>query len=205
MRILFSRHGESEANIQHIISNRDLPHKLTKVGVSQALALAETLTDWNVKKIITSPILRAQETAEIVAETLGLHPTISAALREFDCGLMEGRKDEEAWAAHLAVIHAWDEERDYERRILPDGESFNDMKARFLPFITDLIAKNIHLSDDILLISHGGMLHQMLPLIFANVDRAFTKHHPLGNCDLVVAHPQNEKLVCSGWAGVKIM
>jgi broad specificity phosphatase PhoE len=205
MRILFSRHGESEANIQRVISNRDIPHKLTKAGVSQAFALAETLMDWNVKKIITSPILRALETANIVAETLGLHPTISTALREFDCGLMEGRKDEEAWAAHQGVIHAWDEERDYKRRILPDGESFNDMKARFLPFITVLIAKNKHLSDDILLISHGGMLHQMLPLIFANVDRAFTKRHPLGNCELVVAHPQNTKLVCSSWAGIKLM
>ena len=41
MRILFTRHGESEANIQHIISNRSLPHQLTEKGVDQAAALAE--------------------------------------------------------------------------------------------------------------------------------------------------------------------
>ena len=205
MKILFTRHGESEANVEQIISNRNLPHHLTKLGISQAIDLAETLADCNVKLIYSSPIPRAQETAEIVANKLGLSFSITPALREFDCGMLEGRGDEEAWAAHTAVVRAWDEDKDYEQRIEPDGESFNDMSARFVPFVTGLIEENQYLDGDILLISHGGLLHQMLPLVLSNIDRAFTNQHRLGNCDLVITHLQYRQLFCTDWTGAKIM
>ncbi|MBV7327458.1 histidine phosphatase family protein [Chloroflexi bacterium TSY] len=181
MRILFTRHGESEANVQRIISNRNLPHKLTQTGISQAFALAKRLVDsYDVRLIGASPILRAQETAAIVAESLGLSPATYPALREFDCGMMEGRGDSEAWAAHQAVVRAWDEEKDFDQCIEPDGESFNDIKERFLPFVARLIKENQVQSGDILLISHGAVLLQMLPLVVANVDRAFTKQNSIG-------------------------
>jgi probable phosphoglycerate mutase len=203
MNILFTRHGESEANVQQIISNRDLPHKLTTLGISQALALAETLTTWNVKKVLTSPIVRAKETGSLIAKKLGVPLSVSPALCEFDCGKMEGRGDEGAWRAHEAVTRAWDEDQDYDCRILPDGESFNDMKVRFLPFLANIIAEKDQ-PGDILLVSHGGMLHQMLPVILANVDRTFTKHYPLGNCELVVTQTPSVNLVCKEWAGIRL-
>ena len=206
MRILFTRHGESEANIQRIISNRDLPHHLTAAGISQSAALAETLmVKWNVTKALASPILRAKETGDIIAEKLGVPLVISTALREFDCGIMEGRSDVDAWAAHHAVIHAWGEKQDYAFRIMPDGESFDDIKARFLPFVAKVIQENRELSGDVLLVSHGSVLHQMLPLVLANVDRNFTKQHPLGNCALVVTQPQDATLMCTDWAGVNLL
>ena len=203
MEILFTRHGESEANIQQIISNRDLSHKLTTVGLSQSLALAETLRKWNIERVITSPILRAKETGSIIAKELGVSLRVSPALSEFDCGMMEGRSDEDAWSAHEAVTRAWDEDQDYDGRILPDGESFNDMKTRFLPFLMNIVEGQGQ-QGDILLVSHGGMLHQMLPLALANVDRTFTKRHPLGNCELVVTQPQSTHLVCTEWAGIEL-
>jgi len=205
MRILITRHGESEANIQEIISNRNLPHRLTPVGVSQSLALAETLVKWKVKKVIASPILRAKETASIIAEKLNVPMIVSPAIREFDCGMMEGRKDDDAWMAYQALTRAWDEDQDFDCRIMPDGESFNDMKARFLPFLANIIEEKDHHLGDVLLVSHGGMLHQMLPLVLANVDRAFTKRHSLGNCEFVITQSQNTNLVCTEWAGIKLM
>ena len=205
MKILFTRHGESEANVLQIISNRDLPHQLTSVGISQAVKLAEVLMHWNVKRVIASPIVRAQETGNIIAEKLGIPLAVSPALMEFDCGKMEGRGDVTAWQAHQAVTRTWDEAQEYDARIQPDGESFNDLKARFLPFITNIMKDEDHNRGNFLLVSHGGMLHQMLPLVIANVDRRFTKQHPLGNCELVVTQPQNTKLVCTEWAGVNLV
>ena len=203
MRILFTRHGESEANIQHVISNRDLPHKLTRLGIAQSLGLAEYLRRWSLSTILSSPVLRARETAEIISRALGIPFMPSPALREFDCGLMEGRGDDEAWAAHQAVTRAWDEDRDHDRHIPPDGESFNDMRARFLPLITDLTSGREKQTGDILLISHGGMLHQMLPLILLNVDRGFMNSHPLGNCALIETRPGNAGLFCISWNGIR--
>ena len=205
MRLLFARHGESEANIQRIISNRDLPHPLTRTGIAQATAFADRLVDQPVKAIWSSPIVRAQETASIIAERLGLSFTTSPALREFDCGRMEGRRDEEAWVAHHAITQAWDDACDYDCRIEPDGESFNDMKARFLPFVANLPAQAVHRAGDILVITHGALLHLMLPQLLANVDRAFTRQHPLANCDLVIVLHQNGQLVCSHWADIQLL
>ena len=112
---------------------------------------------------------------------------------------MEGRRAEEAWIAHQEVVRAWDEDKDYERRIEPDGESFNDLKARFVPFIEQLLLENEDQTGDILLISHGGMLHQMLPLVLTNVDREFTRRHSLGNCELVITFGTIGQQVCKKW------
>jgi len=205
MSILFARHGESEANIQYVISNRDLPHKLTPVGVTQAADLAERVASrYDVTMIGTSPILRAKETAKIVSDRLGLPYEIFPGLREFDCGGAEGRSDAGAWAIHNAVVRAWKIEKDYNQYIPPDGESFNDMKSRFLPLITRLIEKHQQLGGDILLISHGGLLNHMLPLVITNIDQAFTSENPLANCELITIRSVNGQLFCAEWGGLHL-
>lgn len=205
MRVLFARHGESEANRQRVISNRDLPHPLTPRGVAQSLALARTLIGREVGQVIASPIPRAWQTAALVADALGVPCSTSPALREFDCGAMEGRGDDEAWAEHAALVRAWDEEHDEQRRIPPDGESFADLRARFLPFVASLVAGPVAGRDsragDVLLVSHGGLLHHLLPLVLGNVGREFTDGHPLGHCALIVARVHSGRLVCTEWAG----
>jgi len=200
MKIFFTRHGESEANILRIISNRDLPHHLTEKGITQAQMLAETLRKCSIMKIYCSPIPRARQTAEIIALELGVPSQVEDALREFDCGEMEGRGDPEALAAHRAVMEAWLTKQNTLARIPPDGESYEDMKGRFLPFIQQLLGKG----EDVLLITHGALLLNMLPLVLTNIDDAFCQSHLLGNCELVVAETNTSGLVCKNWAGKKI-
>ncbi|MDX1414756.1 MAG: histidine phosphatase family protein [Candidatus Promineifilaceae bacterium] len=204
MKLLITRHGESEANVRQIISNRDLQHVLTQKGKEQALQLADDLAAYDVNDIYCSPILRARETAEIVACRLELGFTITDALLEFDCGMMEGRGDAEAWQAHSATVRAWDVYRQYDRCIPPDGESFHDMQDRFLPFMAEITGQSEGTATDILLISHGGMLHQMLPLFLANIDRDFTRRNQLKNCALVVAEEGNGGWRCVEWSGRKM-
>ena len=204
MRILFSRHGESEANIQQIISNRDLPHHLTARGAEQAAALADRLAGWPVRMVLCSPILRARETAAILADRLSVPFTSADALREFDCGIMEGRGDEQAWAAHQTAMQTWLERAEYDFRISPDAESFADVRARFVPLIDQLMSAKTFTDGDVLLVSHGSVLHMMLPLVLANIDRQFVRAHPLGNCDLIVTAVVDGKLVCNEWAGIPV-
>ncbi len=199
MKIYFARHGESEANILRIISNRDLPHPLTQKGIAQAHDLANTLRKYTIQRIFFSPIPRTRETAEIVAPELGIPYEVADALREFDCGGMEGRGDPEALAAHQAVMEAWLTKKDTSARIPPDGESYEDMKARFLPFINQLLANG----EDALLITHGALLINMLPLVLTNIDDAFCQAHLLGNCELVIAETGASGLVCIEWADLE--
>jgi broad specificity phosphatase PhoE len=199
MKLFFTRHGESQANIERIISNRTLPHALTAKGRAQAVALAEQLATTKLAAIYASPILRAQETAQILAAHLGAPVFTSDALREFDCGSMEGRGDEDAWAAHHAVTAAW-ASHDY-AQCIPGGESFIDMQQRFVPFVDQLVAQHADQAGDILLVGHGSLLHHMLPLVLRNVDRAFVAEHPLRNCACVCAAVHEDGLYCTNWDG----
>lgn len=56
MRLIFARHGESQANVERIISNRALPHGLTAKGRAQAETLAlrlDVCTIWDENDIET--------------------------------------------------------------------------------------------------------------------------------------------------------
>ncbi|MEZ4728873.1 MAG: histidine phosphatase family protein [Caldilineaceae bacterium] len=126
----------------------------------------------------------------------------SDALREFDCGDMEGRGDEEAWAAHHNVTVAW-ANGDYAHYI-PGGESFLDMQTRFVPFIQGLLQQHSHKDGAILLIGHGSLLH-MLPLVLTNVNRAFIDQHGMPNCVYIFTVVEDGKLVCRQWEDDKLM
>jgi len=107
MRLYFVRHGQSEANVQSVISNRDLPHPLTELGRQQAMQLAQAMAAVPVTRIYSSPLLRARQTAEILSAALGAPIEITDALREFDCGIAEGRSDDEAWSLSRRVMDDW--------------------------------------------------------------------------------------------------
>ena len=203
MRLYFVRHAQSEANVQRVISNRDLPHPLTELGRQQAEALARSLADVPVVAIYSSPILRAAQTAQIGAAFKGLPVEFIDALREPDCGIMEGRSDEEAWAEHDRVAYDWAMLRKFDSRI-EGGESYNDLRARFAPFLDSLVAAHGDTDHNLLLITHGSLLYLMLPLVLVNIDLASVGEYPMPNAGVIVVEKQMNDLVCLEWCGVKL-
>ena len=204
MKLTFVRHGESEANVLHEISNRGLKHPLTIHGQQQATDLARALQGASFRHIFTSPILRAVQTAQTLTEALRIPYEITDALREYDCGILEGRTDAEAWQAFDALTESWLTRHDWEARI-EQGESFNDIRARFLPFIADLVANNEATDNDILLVGHGGIYRCMLPLILKNVSHDFALAHPLRYTAAIIAEGTPSGLVCSSWSGINML
>ena len=199
MKLYLVRHGESEANIQHIISNRQSPLGLTSRGKGQANALAENLKDLPITAIYSSPVLRARETAEILSQKFHIQYQITEALREYDCGILEEKSDDESWKLHGEIAEDWTLNHNYLRK--PDGgETFLDIQNRFLPFIKLLKQVN---DEHILLIEHGGLFHLMLPLILTNIDDHFVKSHGLGHTDCVIAELQSNGLVCKQWGEIQ--
>ncbi len=68
MLLYLIRHGQSEANI----SNLDLPDApLTPLGVSQAEAVARFLEAEQIRLVISSPLRRALQTADVLCRTWG--------------------------------------------------------------------------------------------------------------------------------------
>jgi len=201
MQLVFARHGLSTANERRIISNRHLPHFLTEVGRTQARDLAQRLAQGGpIARIYASPIPRARETAEILA---GDQPvTTSNALREVDCGVVEGRDDEEAWSIHDAVERAWAQGNLGAR--VEGGESLIEVEARFTPFVKEVVEQHASTPGMTVVVSHGTVLLEMLPRLLANVERQWAGQVPLGNCDVVRVQVVGQDLICSSWAGVNI-
>ncbi len=198
MRIYFVRHGQSEANVQMVISNRDLFHPLTELGWQQAEALARSLADVPLAAIYSSPIVRAAQTAQIVAAARGLPVELADALREPDCGIMEGRSDEDAWAEHDRVMRDWVVLRQFDSRI-EGGERYSDLRARFVPFIDRLITAHGDSDHNLLLITHGSLLYLMLPLVLSNIDLATVGDYPMPNTAVIIAEKQANELRCLTW------
>jgi len=203
MRIYFTRHGESQANLLNEISNRGLKYGLTRTGREQAAALADRLQNLRLTCLYTSPLLRAIETSVIVANRLGLEYTVVDALREYDCGVAEGRSDAEAWQSVRALFGAWLMEKRWEQRI-EGGESFVEIRERFVPFIEGLVQKHGSTEAGIVCVSHGGMYWTMLPEVLKNVNTELIAKHEFGYASCVVAEWRPEGLYCVEWDGAAI-
>ena len=199
MRLLFARHGESESNVRHVIANRVSDHPLTATGRRQAEVLAEAVRAEGVSRIISSPIRRAVETAAIVGRALDVGPEVADALREPDCGIYEGRSDDRAWLAHDDIERAWLVDGRADTR--PEGgESLVDLRARFIPFVSRLVAADGDRGTIVLLVGHGSLYRCVLPEILDGIDRAEVRRGYLGHTRYVVAESGPDgHLTCLDW------
>ena len=202
MRLIFARHGQSEANVLRLMSNRDLQHGLTELGRAQAGELAASLASEKPAVLYCSPLLRAIQTAEIVGAACELVPHPVDALREPDCGDLEGKGDPESWRIHDATVAAW-LARDADARP-PNGESFNDIRARFLPFIDGLVGAYRAMPVTLALIAHGSLLGRMLPQLCANLPIDAAIRYGMLNAQPIVVEVRPRGLLCVAWAGTAI-
>ena len=95
-RVFLVRHGEME-NLTHVLAGPN-GNQLSARGRKQIVALAEDLADAGVKRIVSSPVLRARETAGIIAERLSLGTAEDLRLGEWGMGHWVGRPLEEFYA-----------------------------------------------------------------------------------------------------------
>jgi len=158
------------------------------------------LDDLQNPRIFSSPLLRATQSAQLLAGGLKAPLTIIDALREYDCGDLEGQSDSAAWEAHAALREAWLVRREWHLR-RPGGENFFDIRDRFVPFLHDLL-------DDgdprpILMVGHGGTYMCMLPLVLNNIRYEEIYDLPFPNTSYVLAESTPEDLVCKVWCGIK--
>jgi broad specificity phosphatase PhoE len=125
-------------------------------------------------------------------------------LREYDCGILEGRSDEAGWQLWQELFDAWVKHKQWERRI-EGGESFYEVQDRFVSFIDNLIQQYQHTGANLLCVGHGGLYWMMLPLVLKNVDTEYiSKRHGFDYGTLIVSEWSPEGLVCTEWNGVGI-
>ena len=203
MRLYFVRHGESTANLLREFSNGDLKHPLTERGVEQARRLARSLSGIPIERIYSSPVLRAVQTAQVLAESLGAPLEVNEALREWSVGVYEGTTDPIGWELHSQVQDLWLNHQQFDAR-MPGGESFRDIQQRFVPFIDGLVSAGRDSDLNTILVGHGGLYSAMLPAIFKNVDFTFSLQHGFSNTAYAVGETRPEGLYCLSWCGLSM-
>lgn len=153
-----ARHGQTTWNVAGLVSGiSDVP--LTNTGINQAKLLAEEVSklDQPITKIIHSPLIRAKETARIVAEANHLSLTEDARLMELNFGEMEG------WDALDPIFR---NARTKFATRFPKGESYLDMYARVVPLVEEVLADT---KETYLLVAHNTLLRTM-HCYFENLD-----------------------------------
>lgn len=145
MRIYAARHGQTQWNRENIVCGRtDLP--LTDLGLGQAQLLAERTRDLKIDVIISSPMLRARQTAAPTAALHGLEVLVDQRLIEQDYGIYEGvsRFDEGFLnnKRHFAFRY-------------PGGESMMDVAHRVYSLLEEI--KTEYEGKNVLLVCHGGV------------------------------------------------
>ncbi len=84
--VIFVRHGESLSNTRNIITSDYTGYPLTERGKSQAREAARELSGTKVDRLLTSPVQRAKETAEIISGVLRVMPSVDERIRESGMG-----------------------------------------------------------------------------------------------------------------------
>ncbi len=203
MKLYFIRHGESEANLLGEFSNSESKHPLTERGMAQAQDSARSLSGVQAAKVYSSPVLRAVQTAQIIARSLNAPLEVTEALREWSVGDYEGTRDPAGWALHRQVQEDWFMHGKLESR-MPGGESFLEIRERFVPFIEGLLNEKEDSHRQIILVGHGGLYLAMLPEVIQNVDHSFALQHLFPYTGCVIAETKGEGLWCQSWCGLQL-
>ena len=203
MRFYFIRHGESTANLLREFSNSGFKHPLTEKGIEQAYEVARSLSSLQVDQIYSSPVMRAVQTAEIVAESLQASVITTEALREWSVGIYEGTTDPLGWELHSQVQDDWFSRQKFDSK-MPGGESFHEIQNRFTPFIDELTQNGKNSNHNIVLVAHGGLYLAMLPVIFKNVNFAFALEQGFPYTACAIAETCPDGLYCTSWCGVSL-
>jgi broad specificity phosphatase PhoE len=180
--VYYVRHGENEANLTRELSYRAVDHPLTERGVEQARRLAAFLAGSPPLSapVYSSPLRRAVQTAEIVADRLGLEVRVVEHFRELDVGRLDGRRDTEAWASYESVLAAWRSGR--REAAFPGGEDHRELVARVRHGLTQVVRTNGSAwsgRDPVLVVAHGGIIRAALTGL---IPQAATPVADMENC-----------------------
>jgi broad specificity phosphatase PhoE len=174
------RHGRTSGNVlKQLIGATDIP--LDDIGLRQAERIADRLAlGTQADVIVTSPLIRARATAEIIGRKLGLEPVIAPGLVEMNFGDLEGltldivaeRYPELAVRALNIDDHelAW-----------PNGDSRVGFHERVLNTFLEILRE--YSRHSVIVVAHGGVLGSFLAQVEGNPPNNWQAYQ-LANCGL---------------------
>src|SRR5512133_661838 len=154
--ILLIRHGENNMVGKRLAGRLPGVH-LNDKGKMQAEQVAQALCNAPIKAIYSSPLERAVETAEPLAQALGLEIQPAPGLVELDYGDWTGKT-----LKQLRRYKLWKtvQEKPSEMRF-PQGESFVEIQARAVAEVERIAAQHEE-QDLVACFSHGDIIRLLM-------------------------------------------
>ncbi|MCX6433649.1 MAG: histidine phosphatase family protein [Actinobacteria bacterium] len=178
-RITLVRHAQQDYPVSDafVADEWEDPH-LSGLGRTQAMALAAVLGEEDVDVIACSTMLRAMQTAQIVASPHGIEPIVRAELAEIDSyrDIPDGVDPQT-----LVEPAEWKRREDlFRREVRWDHMFFSEGSAEFRLRVLTAIDRLLdeHQGQHIVLVSHGGVINAFLGSILGvQEDMFFLPNH----------------------------
>jgi len=161
-KLFLVRHGQSQWNLENRFTGwQDID--ITELGQQEARQAGVALAHEPIDIAYTSTLIRAQHTLKIILDEMGNPPipiVIDAALNERGYGKLEGlNKDETAEKYGAEQVHIWRRSFDVPP---PGGESLKDTYERVIPYYEHVIAPQLKLGQNVLVVAHGNSLRALI-------------------------------------------
>jgi broad specificity phosphatase PhoE len=165
----FARHGESQHNKLQLCAGSQIDSPLTEKGIQQAHHLKTQIKNLQLDQVVSSPLIRAKKTAEIIWQGPLL---VDEGLREFNFGVFEGTPDEGITEFLLDLPYD---------QAVPEGESKSGFTDRVINCFNKWLKTN---ASNLLFVAHGGIYFALLDAIgapFVELDNAHLAHFQYDN------------------------
>jgi probable phosphoglycerate mutase len=193
------RHGQTESNVRKALDSKPPGPPLNLVGQQQAAELAADLANEPIVAVYASVAVRAQQTAEPVAAKHGLDVQVVAGAQEVFVGDLECNTDDTSVQEFFRVFSAW-AEGDLSVP-MPGGETGQQARDRFERVVADIRAE--YREGVVVLVSHGGILRLVAPMLAENVTPDTTKFALLPNTGRIVLD-DGPAWRCVEWTGLDL-
>jgi len=180
--VILVRHGETGANLRRCFAESDeVP--LTEEGRAQARELGARLArEFRPERVLTSALLRARQTGELIAGELGLNAGVVPGIHERDFGCLKGQPYEEM--GRLMLSDAGYDPARFEQWAPEGGESLEGVRIRVLDALGPVLA-GIG-GREIVVVTHGAVLQALS----AHLNGGWSDASVPLNCGVLVATPE---------------
>lgn len=153
LRLYITRHGETEWNIEGRMQGWKNSN-LTKRGRMNAIALGQSLSNTQFKRVYCSTLDRTKETTELIFKGRNVEVIYDDSLKEINLGELEGLNQEEIRNIYPEFqSHFWKNPQEY---VPISGESFYDVKNRVTKALDRIIRENPE--GNVMIVTHGVVL-----------------------------------------------
>lgn len=140
---------------------------LDAAGLAQLPQIARQLATLKIRRILSSDLRRALQTAQAIAERIGVQAELRPALREIHFGLWEGLSWTEIEAQFPREAKAWLEE--FPLRRAPQGEPYADFSQRVEQEFRMLLADSA--DQAVAVVTHRGVMQYALTRLFGRTEQ----------------------------------